>query len=329
MSKFIFTCGDTNGIGPEIVIKSLNQLIKKKKNHKFFFICPANIFNKTISIHKPTFKFHCIDYKESNFSSDAQVTVILQPSVNQTIGKPTKASGQASFKGLEYSYEMLKSNLADAVITAPVSKTALRLAGVNYPGQTEMFADWNKKKDFVMTFFSKEINVALYSIHIPLKNVSKSLKSNKLVSVLKILYTALKNDFGIDSPKISVLGLNPHSGESGLIGKEEVKILKPFIKKYSRRFNLSGPYSPDAFFAKKLYKNFDMVLGMYHDQVLIPFKHINEMGGVNYTSGLDIVRTSPDHGVAYDIAGKNLANPSSMIAAFYLAEKIVRNRNTK
>ena len=328
MNKFIFTCGDINGIGPEIVIKALNHLVEKRKNDKFYFICPANIFASTITTVKPKFKFNVLS-STKNVQPTEQVTILKLPNALNKIGYPTKFSGEISFQALRLSYKLLKKNYADAVITAPVSKTALQMAGVKFPGQTEMFAKWCGIKNFVMTFFSKNINVALYSIHIPLKAVPKLLNQKRLSNTVKTLSDTLIGDFRIEKPKIAILGLNPHAGESGLIGDEEKKIITPFIKKYSSKFNLSGPFSPDAFFANKLYSNFDMVLGIYHDQVLIPFKYINQGGGVNYTAGLPIVRTSPDHGVAYDIAGKNIADPSSIIEAFYIAEKIVKNRKRR
>lgn len=328
MNNFVFTCGDINGIGPEIVIKALNHLTQKRKQDKFYFICPANIFTSTLTTVKAKFKFSILSSIKDT-PPTGQVTILKLPDGLQKLGYPTKTSGEVSFQALRLSYKLLKSNFADAVVTAPVSKTALKLAGINFPGQTEIYAKWCGVKDFAMTFYSKNINVALYSIHIPLKDVSKQLNSSKLKTTVKIISDTLKSDFRIVKPKTAILGLNPHAGETGIIGDEEKKIIEPFIKKYSIEFNLSGPFSPDAFFANKLYLDYDMVLGMYHDQVLIPFKFINQVGGVNYSAGLPIVRTSPDHGVAYDIAGKNIADPSSIIEAFYIAEKIVKNRKRK
>jgi len=244
----------------------------------------------------------------------------------QKTGYPTKSSGLASYKSLETSFSFLKSNIADAVITAPVSKTALHLAGIKFPGQTEMFAKWSGSKEYVMTFLSKRLNVALQTIHIPLKNVHKSLNQNKLEAAFNVLMRTLKKDLAVKTPRIALLGLNPHAGENGLIGTEEEKIIKPAIKKYSNKIAIDGPYPADAFFAKKLFTNYSFVLGMYHDQVLIPFKYLNSGFGVNYTAGLPIVRTSPDHGVAYDIAGKNIADEKSMLQAVKYAEIIVNNR---
>jgi 4-hydroxythreonine-4-phosphate dehydrogenase len=188
-----------------------------------------------------------------------------------------------------------------------------------------MYADWCGIKNFVMMFFSKKMNAALITIHEPVKNIPGLISKKLLTKKLKVVIDALRNDLKIKNPHIAILGLNPHAGEGGLIGLEEEEIVKPFIKEFADEM-LSGPFSPDAFFANHLYKKYDVVIGMYHDQILIPFKMLNFNSGVNYTAGLPIVRTSPDHGVAYDIAGKNLANPASILEAYRFAEKIVRNR---
>lgn len=211
------------------------------------------------------------------------------------------------------------------MVTAPISKTAIKMAGINFPGHTEMLAEWCGSKDFVMTFLSKKMNGALVTIHEPLKNVTKLITSENLKSKINIIIKMLINDFKISLPKIAVLGLNPHAGESGIIGNEEEKIIIPLIKKYSN--NLFGPFSSDAFFANRLYKKYDLVIGMYHDQLLIPFKMLNFSSGVNYTAGLPIIRTSPDHGTAFDIAYKGIADSSSFIEAFFYAEKISSIKN--
>jgi len=325
MNRFVITCGDINGIGPEIAVKSLNRLILRRKKIKYYFICPKNIFQKTINQVKPEFDFEITSLNKAADSS-SKVSIIKLTYCREMIGYPTKSSGLTSFQALQTSYSFLKSKTADAVITAPVSKTALNMAGIKFPGQTEMFAKWSGSKEFVMTFLSKQLNVALHTIHIPLKNVHKSLNQKELQATINVLVSTLKKDLAIKSPRIAVLGLNPHAGENGLIGTEEEKIVKPIIKKYPRKIVIDGPFPADAFFAKKLFANYDLVLGIYHDQVLIPFKYINSGFGVNYTAGLPIVRTSPDHGVAYDIAGKNIADEKSMLQAVNYAELIVNNR---
>ena len=323
MNKFIFTCGDTNGIGPEIVIKALNK-VSDDTERNFIFICPKNSFIETAKIVPVYFDFKI----KSSFDEPEPgvVTVLNIRNPKQEWGKPTRASGKAAFKAIKTSADLLIKEKADAVITAPISKTAIKLAGYNYPGHTEMYGSWTKSKNFVMVFFSKKINAALTTIHEPLKNVPKLLTSKNIKSKIDVIVNMLRRDMNIEKPKIAVLGLNPHAGEEGLIGSEEKKTIAPVINNSEYSEYLSGPFSPDAFFGRKLYENFDLVLGMYHDQVLIPFKLLSFSSGVNYTAGLPIVRTSPDHGVAYDIAGKNIADEKSILEAFYLAEKIVNNR---
>jgi 4-hydroxythreonine-4-phosphate dehydrogenase len=242
------------------------------------------------------------------------------------IGKATKESGTASYNSLRSSFKLLKNGTADAVITAPVSKTSFNLAGIHFPGQTELFAHWSKTRNYIMTFLSRELNVALYTIHVPLKKVSGLMKEEVLLNKLSLLQRILKFDLGISKPKIAVLGLNPHAGESGIIGGEEIETIAPALNKLKGKINIEGPFSADAFFAKRKYKEFDLTFGIYHDQVLIPFKHINAGKGINFTAGLPVIRTSPDHGVAYDIAWKGIADESSFIQAVKYARLINRNR---
>ena len=180
-----------------------------------------------------------------------------------------------------------------------------------------------------MVFLSKKINISLNTIHIPIKKVSSFLNQKQLYDSLNVLVNTTKIDLGKSNPKIAVLGLNPHAGETGIIGQEENEIIIPVINKLSKKIKIEGPFSPDAYFANRIFEKFDMTFAMYHDQALIPFKYINFGKGVNYTAGLPIVRTSPDHGVAYDIAGKFKADESSMLEAFRYAKRIVNNRKNE
>ena len=333
MNKIVFTCGDINGIGPEIALKALNQISSRNKKTQFILIIPGNVFQTTSELVKLKFDYKVINELESMSHTQAQVLVFATGSSKQSLGKPTIYSGKSAFLSLKKSFELLRKKSADAVVTAPVSKTALNLAGVKYPGQTEMYADWCGVNNFVMTFLSAKFKIGLYSIHIPLKDVSNSLKSNHLKVKLEIIVNMLKNDLGIPKPKVAVLGLNPHAGENGIIGKEEKTLIEPVLKQKIFNGIVEGPFSSDAFFANRRFENFDLVFGLYHDQVLITFKYINSGKGVNFSAGLPIIRTSPDHGVAYDIAGKGIADESSMIEAFRYAELILKNRkknhNTK
>jgi len=211
------------------------------------------------------------------------------------------------------------------VITAPISKEAFHKCGIEFPGHTELFASWTNTENVVMFFHSSKLKAALLTIHIPLKTVSYSLEPALIKKKLNIIIETLKNDFQIASPKIALLGVNPHAGENGLLGSEEEEIFFPVVSEY--KDIVFGPFPADAFFGMHLYKNYNAVIGCYHDQVLIPFKMLSFADGVNFTAGLPIVRTSPDHGTAYDIAWKGIANPSSMISAAKLAINICENRN--
>lgn len=325
MNKFVFTCGDINGIGPEIVIKALNKITPGSKD-EFIFVCPQSIFKYVSRSIKPDFEYIIAD--KISGKNNRQVLVLNTGSYRQNTGMPTVDSGSASFDSIKASFELIRDGYSDAVITAPISKTSIKMAGKNFPGHTEMYAGWCNVKNFVMMFLSGKMNAAIATIHEPVKKVPGLITKKLLNDKIEVIYNSLKKDLKINSPQIAVLGLNPHAGENGLIGDEEEKTIKPFVfsSKYSEY--LSGPFSPDAFFANRLYKNFDLVFGMYHDQVLSPFKLINFGSGVNFTAGLPIVRTSPDHGTAFDIAGKGIADESSLISAFKYARRVVKNRKS-
>ncbi len=323
MNKFVFTCGDINGIGPEIVIKTINK-IRGQADGRFYFICPQNVFETTVKTVKPKFSYEIVP--SFKFPGTQKVIIISTGNVKTKQGLPTKDSGHAAFNSIELAGKLAIEKKVDAIITAPISKEAINSAGHNFPGHTEMFAEWCGKKYFVMMFLSERMNAALATIHEPVSRVSELLTKRLLQHELKIISDTLRYDLRKKNARIAVLGLNPHAGENGLIGFEEVKILKPVINNSGRDKKIDGPFSPDAFFANRLFEKYDAVFGMYHDQVLIPFKLINFGAGVNYTAGLQIVRTSPDHGTAFDIAGKNLASESSMLQAFQYAKIIVNNR---
>jgi 4-hydroxythreonine-4-phosphate dehydrogenase len=214
------------------------------------------------------------------------------------------------------------------MVTAPVSKDALNNAGYNFPGQTEMIALLSHSQRVAMFLISKSMRIGLVTIHTGLKNIAAQISKEKIIEKASIINDSLKIDFRVKKPRLAVLALNPHSGENGLIGPEENETITPAIKESQTAGILAeGPFSADAFFGKHEYKRFDAVIAMYHDQGLIPLKMSSFGEGVNFTAGLKIIRTSPDHGTAYDIAGKNKANLSSMLAAIKLAIQISKNRN--
>lgn len=325
MKRIIFTCGDINGIGPEIVVKTIQILFDKRVREQIIFICPLNVFIQNYHASYSGFPFQVVDEKEI-FQSTEKILIFSLPETKINFGKPTKQSGRIAYQSLKTSNELLKNKYADAVVTAPISKYALRLAGIDFPGQTEMFAKWWNVQNFMMMFLSHGLNAGLLTIHIPINKVPSHINTARIKTALDIISKTARIDLGIKEPKIAVLGLNPHAGEDGLLGKEEMKFIKPVLNKKDYLGFVDGPYPPDAFFAVKKYKDYDFVLGMYHDQVLIPFKMLNFNKGVNYTAGLPIVRTSPDHGCAFDIAGSQLADESSIYSAYLYAKKIVENR---
>lgn len=324
MIKTAFTCGDINGIGPEIIIKSLNSL-SKNQNHIYVLI-PLNVFEYYQKYIPINFDYKIHNSFEKPIVEEKGIHILNIGEAELNIGYPTTESGRISYQSIIKSLDLFDSKIIDSIVTAPISKKAFNLAGINFPGHTELLADYFNEKKFGMFFIGSEFNTSLLTIHKPLKSVSDNITSEKLEEMIELSIWTLKNDFRIASPKIAVLGLNPHAGEEGVISDEEIKIYNPVIQKYSSR-EVEGPFVPDAFFGLKLYKNYDLVIGSYHDQVLIPFKMLNFDSGVNYTAGLPVVRTSPDHGTAFDIAGKGIADERSFLEAYKLAVKIVTNRN--
>lgn len=332
MNKFVFTCGDINGIGPEIVQKTLNRVLNAG-NIKVYYLCPAETFERISEKIPPAFDYEILNNapppSEGRKKPQVEVINIKEGGLIQEPGKPTAVSGLVSYRAIRGSFEIASSGLADAIITAPISKEALGMAGITFPGHTEMYAEWSGVKDFVMMFLSRKMKCALITIHEPLRRVPKLITANRILSTLRVVVSSLRNDFNIRFPKIAVLGLNPHAGENGRIGSEESEVITPALMTSGFSDLLSGPFVPDAFFANKLYKKYDIVIGMYHDQVLIPFKLLNFSSGVNFTAGLQVIRTSPDHGTAFDIAGKYTADESSLIEAFLVARKIIQNRKRR
>ncbi|MBA4405774.1 4-hydroxythreonine-4-phosphate dehydrogenase PdxA [bacterium] len=324
MITLAFTCGDINGIGPEICFKTINKIYNPAERNIVLF-CPANVFEDAKSKSNSSFSYKIIKSNNPIEKNPEYITVVDIGNFKQSIGKSTKDSGKASFAALKKAAELVLSKNADSLITAPISKTSFKMAGIKYPGQTELLANLTKSKEFLMMFLSDQFICSLATIHEPIKNVSKLLTGKRIRTSLKVLIQSLEKDFGIINPKIAVLGLNPHAGENGQIGREEIEFIKPAINSFKNSI-VEGPFVPDAFFANQLHKTYDAVLGMYHDQVLIPFKMMNFNTGVNYSSGLPIVRTSPDHGTAFDIAGKGIADSSSMIEAVKWAEIIIHKR---
>ena len=329
--KIAISMGDFNGIGPEIILKSLRSPDIQK-------ICvpmivgSIDVFEYYAKGIRQRIHLKEVDSMPDKFS--AQVIPVFHLRKFQTpVIKPgliAREAGDYAGDAIEVAAELCKQKVIDGMVTAPISKEALHLAGYRFPGQTEMLAKICNADNVAMMLIANNLRVGLATIHFPIKNIAKTLTKILITEKLSIVHSSLRMDFRIRHPKIAVLGLNPHAGENGAMGNEEIEIIEPAIRVAKRNgFRIDGPFPADGFFGIHSYKNYDAVLAMYHDQALIPLKMMGFNIGVNYTAGLPIVRTSPDHGTAFEIAGKGIANPSSMIEAIKLAVQIIKNRKRK
>ncbi len=323
-----FSCGDLNGIGTELIIKTLADT-------RILDFCTPVVFanNKSINFYKKSstaanFSFSVI--KDLTKPNIKQVNIFncWEEEITITPGQLNETGGKYAFESLKASVEALKNNHVQGLVTAPIHKKNIQSDKFNYSGHTPYLKASFGVNDVVMLMVASNMRVGLVTEHVPVAEVANHITIEAIVSKLKIINSSLVKDFGIDKPKIAVLGLNPHAGDEGLIGKEEETIIKPAIKEAKNNDILAfGPFSADAFFARGQYEKFDAVLAMYHDQGLIPFKSLGIGEGVNYTAGLPVVRTSPDHGTAFDIAGKGIADEASFIAATFECIDIIKRRN--
>ena len=318
--------GDLNGIGTELIIKTFSD-------HRVLELCTPVIFasNKVINFYRksiPDINFNYQSCKEFSRINQRQVNIFncWEEEIPIVPGQLTDVSGQYEVKSLEIAVEALKEKRIQGLVTAPIHKKNTQSAEFNFTGHTPYLRHVFGVEDVLMLMVSGKFRVGLVTEHIPIAEVARKLIREAILSKLNILKESLIRDFGIDKPKIAVLGLNPHAGDDGLIGTEDEEIIKPAIKDAKHSMLVFGPYSADAFFARNQQDKFDAVLAMYHDQGLIPFKSLSTGEGVNFTAGLPAVRTSPDHGTAFDIAGKNRADTSSFLAAIYVCIDIIRNR---
>jgi 4-hydroxythreonine-4-phosphate dehydrogenase len=321
------SCGDLNGIGIELIIKVFSDA-------RILDQCTPVIFasNKVINFYRksvPEVNFNYQSAKELNRINNKQVNVFncWEEEVSILPGQLNQTGGAYAVKSLLAAVEALKQNHIQGLVTAPVHKKNIQSAEFNFTGHTPFLKKFFNANDVVMMLCAGNFRVALVTEHLPVKDVAQYITRETLLSKLTILHQSLVKDFGIEKPKIAVLGLNPHAGDEGLIGKEEEEIIKPAIKEAKHSMIVTGPYSADAFFARRYHERFDAVLAMYHDQGLIPFKTLSIGEGVNFTAGLPVVRTSPDHGTAFDIAGKNKADASSFLTALFECIDIIRRRN--
>lgn len=322
-----FSCGDINGIGIELIIKVLSD-------SRIVDICTPVIFanNKAINFYKkslPDYNFNFAVVKDSTKINPKQINVFncWEEDVDITPGTMNDSGGKYAVMSLKIATEALKAGKIDGLVTAPIHKKNIQSADFNYTGHTPFLKKTFGVNDVVMLMVAENMKIGLLTEHLPVKEVSQVITKESILSKLNLMNQSLKKDFCITKPKIAVLALNPHAGDEGLIGKEEIEIIKPAIKEAKQKdIFCFGPYSADAFFARAQHEKFDAVLALYHDQGLIPFKSLSLGEGINFTAGIKGVRTSPDHGTAFDIAGKGIADETSMRQALFGCIDIINNR---
>ena len=317
--------GDPNGIGIEVILKSLEKI---NFIGKFTPVIFSNY--NLIEEQKRIFNVNCEIVPINNIQNLSRNSVnvfnINNKDFDIKFGKSNSDGGEISRLSLGLAVEFLKNSMIDGLVTGPINKNNIQNKDFNFKGHTD-FLDSCFNGQALMFMVSTEIKIALLTEHIPIDKVVGEITTELIKSRIKLVENSLKNDFNINKPKIAVLSINPHVGDGGVIGKHDDIILSPTIQQVSKSgIDISGPFASDSFFGTNMYKSFDAIIASYHDQGLIPFKTLTFGNGVNFTAGLDIVRTSPDHGTAYDIAGKNIANPSSFSSAILEALNIIKNR---
>lgn len=326
--KIAFSHGDINGIGYEVLLKALEdpQLLDMITPVIYGSGRVAGFYRKCLDL--PALQLVTRNAGDNFDDNTYNLVNVVDEDLKIEPGQETQAAGQASLASLEVAMTDLKNGKVDALVTAPINKHNIQSATFNFPGHTEYLqASAGKDYKALMILACEHLRVALVTTHIPVAKVAQSLTTESVYEKIEQFNSALRRDFGVVRPRIAVLGLNPHAGDEGVIGNEEKDIIIPAIERArDKKIEAYGPYAADGFFGSGAYKRFDGVLAMYHDQGLIPFKTLAMGQGVNITSGLPFVRTSPDHGTAYDIAGKGVADAGSMRQAIYAACDIIRNR---
>ncbi|GAA4759997.1 MULTISPECIES: 4-hydroxythreonine-4-phosphate dehydrogenase PdxA [Flavobacterium] len=318
--------GDLNGIGGEIILKSF-------EDSRMLELCTPVIFAnvKILSYLKKnlelTTNLHGIDKIDQALTGKINVLNVWREGVNIEFGKTDENVGKYAVKSFVEATKALKEGNIDVLVTAPISKSNIQSEEFSFPGHTD-YLDQELEGDALMFMIQDSLRVGLLTDHVPINDVAKHLTEELIRKKIKTINQSLIQDFGITRPRIAVLGLNPHSGDNGVIGDEEEKVLKPALKKiFDEGILVFGPFSADGFFGSGQYEKYDAVIATYHDQGLIPFKTLSFGKGVNYTAGLNKVRTSPDHGTGFDIAGKGIADHSSFVEAVYAAIDIFKSRN--
>ena len=324
--KVGISIGDLNGIGLETIIKTF-------KDNRMLDFCTPIVFGSTkvASIHRKAIEMQDFNFNVINNIKDinlkrANLLNIWDENIEITFGEATTRSGELSFDSLKRASDALKNNEIDVLVTAPINKASIKEKVTNFIGHTE-FLQGNFEGESLMIMVSEKMRVAFVTGHVPLAEVKKAITTENIISKTKQLNNSLIKDFGIRTPKIAVLGLNPHAGENGLLGSEEDKYIIPAVKKLKEKGVMAfGPFPADSFFTNKNLNTFDGILSMYHDLGLTAFKTLSFSEGVNYTAGLNVVRTSPVHGTAYDIAGQGVANEKSFREAIFMACDIYKKR---
>lgn len=323
--KVGISVGDLNGIGGEIIIKAF-------EDNRMLEFCTPVIFAsvKLFSFLKKHLKsqihFHGINSPKQAIHGKINVVNVWKEGVEVQFGKESEIAGKYSIKSLKASTKALRADEIDVLVTAPINKHNIQSDSFNFPGHTDYLAK-ELEGESLMFMITDELKIGLFTDHVPLKDIATHISPELIEKKIDIIYNSLIQDFGILKPKIAVLGINPHTGDNGVIGTEDDDILRPTLKRIKEQGKLVfGPYAADSFFGSDNYKNFDAIIATYHDQGLIPFKTLSFGKGVNFTAGLNKIRTSPDHGTAYEIAGKGIADPSSFKEAIFAAIHLERTR---
>lgn len=325
--KVGLTCGDFNGVGLEVIMKTF-------LDNRMHQICTPVIYasSKMVSLQRKLLNMNDFNYNTVRIGQEIilrknNVMNCWEDELQVEWGKATELSGKYALQSIDAASADLISGKIDVLVTAPINKHNIPSKDQSFRGHTEYLAKKYNVSDYLMFLVSEQLKVAVVSGHVPVKNVSSDITQEKIQKKIKLMQKSLQRDFGIRKPRIAVLGLNPHAGDNGLLGSEEKELIMPAVKQaFDEGMFVYGPYSADGFFGSGTYKKFDAVLAMYHDQGLIPFKALNFASGVNFTAGLPFVRTSPDHGTAYDIAGKGIAAEDSLRESIYCAIDILQKR---
>lgn len=320
------TQGDINGIGYEVIMKALQDTEVLEDLVPIIYGSPKAAAYHRKALNVAQFSLNNINSPEEALAKRVNIITCGDDNIKVEMGRSTEAAGQGAFAALESAVRDLSDGLIDAVVTAPINKKNIQSENFQFPGHTE-YLEQASQTPGLMLLVAGKLRVGVVAGHVPISKVAQFVTPDKIVSKLRILHRTLRQDFQIDGPRIAVLGLNPHAGDNGLLGSEEETVIAPAIRKAQEEgICAMGPYAADGLFGSDALGKFDAILAMYHDQGLAPFKALAFTSGVNYTAGLPIVRTSPDHGTAYDIAGQDKADCTSMREAIYLAMDIVRNR---